>query len=120
MANTSSWKKLKFLTTIHQERLNNYFISADRTCSPRQLSVFLGIEWSQSMLLISLLEAEGLIESYLMIYHECEESPVGVIPYGVGFPKLPWQCPECEKEEISYDVMSFDILAKAKSPISFL
>jgi len=49
-------------------------------------------------------------KSSLLIYHSCDQSvPAGAIPYGTGFPKLPWYCPLCKKSVDNYAELSFDI-----------
>lgn len=56
-------------------------------------------------------EANGLCENYLQIYHKCNpDVPVDAIPFGQGFPTLPWTCPLCGKKVEDYTEMSFDIV----------
>jgi len=54
----------------------------------------------------------------LFIFHTCAESSVASIAFGIGFPPLPWKCPECGQAVENYDSMSFDTNALDESQIS--
>ncbi len=111
---------LDFLSEKHKAELSKQ-LKAWTTVMPHQLAVWLGIEYSEALAVLSVLEAQGLCEMKLLIYHNCEpEVPVGAIPYGKGFPNLPWTCPNCDKSIDNYDELSFDLMAEFKQPIEFV
>lgn len=112
---------LGFLSDHQKAKLSKHFMSASTTAMPHQLAAWLGIEYSDALTLLADLEAKGVCEMKLLIYHNCEpDVPVGVIPYGIGFPDLPWICPQCESIVESYDELSFDLMAISKQPIEFI
>ena len=37
---------------------------------------------------------------------------VDTMPFGTGFPKLPWTCPDCDEEVWSHSKLNFDIMSK--------
>jgi hypothetical protein len=45
---------------------------------------------------------------------------VDAIPFGIGFPNLPYVCPNCEKVIESYKELSFDSIALTTEPIEFI
>ncbi|NJR19829.1 MAG: hypothetical protein HC785_32010 [Calothrix sp. CSU_2_0] len=111
---------LDFLSEKHKAELSNY-LKAWTTVMPHQLAVWLGIEYSEAIAVLSVLEAQGLCEMKLLIYHNCEpEVPVGAIPFGKGFPDLPWICPNCQQNIDNYDELSFDSMAIFKQQIEFV
>lgn len=111
---------LDFLSKKQKVELSKN-LKAFRTVMPHQLAVWLGIEYSKALAILSVLEAQGLCEMKLLIYHNCEpEVPVGAIPYGKGFPNLPWTCPNCEESVDNYDELSFDLMAEFKQQIEFV
>lgn len=113
-------RSLEFLSDKHKAELSKR-LKEWTTVMPHQLAVWLGIEYSEALAVLSVLEAEGLCEMKLLIYHECEpEVPVGAITYGKGFPNLPWTCPNCEESVDNYDELSFDLIAEFKQQIEFV
>jgi len=112
---------LELLSDNQKVQLSNHFTATSMTVMPHQLAVELGIEYYQALAILAGLEAEKICEMSLLIYHNCElEIPVSAIPYGIGFPQLPWTCPHCESIVESYDELSFDLMAKPKQPIKFV
>ncbi|MEM8674764.1 MAG: hypothetical protein AAGF83_12950 [Cyanobacteria bacterium P01_G01_bin.67] len=88
---------------------------------PHQLATRLGISLSDALTIIAILESHGYSQNKLLIYHECEpEVPADAMPYGEGFPNLPWKCPHCGEEVDSYDELDFDIMAIAQDRIEFI
>lgn len=87
---------------------------------PHELAVSLGLKLSQAYAILIVLGSSGLCNNRLLIYHICTETPVGSIPFGIGFPPLPWVCPECGQTIESRDEMSFDLMAVADEPIEFI
>lgn len=111
---------LDFLTKKQKVELSEH-LKVSTTAMPHQLAVRLGIEHSKALAILSVLEAQGLCEMKLLIYHNCEpEFPVGAIPYGEGFPNLPWTCPNCEESVDDYDELSFDLMAEFKQQIELV
>jgi hypothetical protein len=112
---------LDFLSENQKTELSKHFMTASATAMPHQLAVRLGIEYSEALALLADLEAKGMCEMKLLMYHNCDpDKPVDAIPYGTGFPDLPWTCPHCESIIESYDELSFDLMAKSKQPIEFV
>ncbi|MEH1813192.1 MAG: hypothetical protein V7K26_27670 [Nostoc sp.] len=112
---------LDFLSEKQKAELSKYFMTASTTTMPHQLAVQLGIKYSNALALLADLEAEGVCEMKLLIYHNCEpDVPAGAIPYGIGFPDLPWICPHCESIVENYDELSFDLMATSKQSIQFV
>ena len=80
---------------------------------PHQIAVQLGVELHKALLLISVLSDKHISNAHLLIYHKCDNSKfVDAIPFGTGFPALPWTCPDCEEEVNSYSELSFDVMSK--------
>ncbi|MGJ5675104.1 MAG: hypothetical protein ACR9NN_16070 [Nostochopsis sp.] len=121
MASLIYKERLGFLSDHHKAELSKHFMTASTSVMPHQLAVLLGIEYSDAIAILAVLEAEGLCEMKLLIYHNCEpDVPVDAIPYGIGFPDLPWICPHCESIVESYDELSFDLMAISKQAIEFV
>ncbi len=114
-------ERLGFLSDHHKAELSRHFMTASTTAMPHQLAVLLGIEYSDALAILAVLEAEGLCEMKLLIYHNCEpEVPVDAIPYGIGFPHLPRICPNCASSIEDFNELSFDIMASCKQQIEFV
>jgi len=111
---------LTFLNSEQKSKLNLKFRSPDRQVMPHDLAVSLGIKLSQANAIIVVLNSSGLCNSRLLIYHNCSEPHVGSIPFGVGFPTLPWECPECGAHLENYNEMSFGIILLTKENIEFI
>jgi len=96
-------------------------MTASTRAMPHQLAVQLGIDYSTALAILADLEAKGVCEMKLLIYHNCApEVPMGAVPYGTGWPSLPWTCPNCESIVESYDELSFDLMAISKQSIEFV
>lgn len=106
-------RRLSFLSEVQLNQLKLHFSEPQTTAMPHQISVRLGISHSQALCVLSVLESSGVTDNFLLVYHSCSEAPVGTIPYGLGFPQMPWHCPECEDTVSSLDQLSFDLLAKS-------
>lgn len=109
---------LDILSDNQKAELSKHFMTASTSdMMPHQLAVQLGIEYSEALAILADLEARGICDMKLLIYHNCEpDVPADAIPYGTGFPDLPWTCPNCENSIESYDELSFDLMAKSKQP----
>ena len=82
---------------------------------PHVIAVDLGLDRARAQAIIAVLDSSGLADTKLLIYHNCSPGiPVGAIPYGTGFPQLPWFCPLCEDSVQTYDELSFDIEATTR------
>jgi rubredoxin len=120
MASFITKGRLDLLSDRQKAELSKH-IQALATAMPHQLAVLLGIEYSEALAILTLLEAEGLCELKLLIYHNCEpDVPTGAIPFGKGFPDLPWVCPLCESSVENYNDLSFDIMAQFNQKIEFV
>jgi hypothetical protein len=114
-------KKLDFLSGNQKAELSRHFGKPGETAMPHQLAVRLGINLSDALAIISILEAQGLSNNKLLIYHVCEpDVPADAIPYGIGFPNLPWQCPHCGEIVENYNELGFDVMAITREPIKFI
>ncbi|MEA5553803.1 hypothetical protein VB713_22965 [Anabaena cylindrica UHCC 0172] len=104
---------LDFLSENQKAELSKHFMTASTNdMMPHQLAVQLGIKRSDALAVLTILEDEGLCEMKLLIYHNCEpDVPAGAIPFGQGFPNLPWFCPLCEKSVHDYNELSYDLMA---------
>lgn len=121
MASFISKGHLDFLCDRQKDELRKYFTQASTTAMPHQLAVQLGIEYSKALAILTVLEADGLCELKLLIYHNCEpDVPAGAIPFGIGFPNLPWACPLCESSVEDKDELSFDIMAQFTQKIDLV
>jgi hypothetical protein len=88
---------------------------------PHQLAILLGLKYSEALTILTVLGTEGLCENKFLVYHNCDqEVPAGAIPYGKGFPDLPWVCSLCEKVVEDYNELSFDVMAQSTNPIEFV
>lgn len=111
-------KQLNFLSGGQKAELTQHFNQPGVTAMPHQLAVKLGVSLSDALAIIAILESHGLSKNKLLIYHECEpEVPADAIPYGEGFPELPWKCPHCDEAVNSYDELDFDVIAIAQERI---
>ena len=111
-------KQLYFLSGGQKAELSRHFNQPDETAMPHQLATRLGIRLSDALAIIAILESHGYSRNKLLIYHQCEpEVAADAMPYGEGFPNLPWKCPRCGEEVDSYDELDFDIMAIANDRI---
>jgi len=119
MTSFKSGGKISFLSQWQINELSRHFTEPDRTAMPHELAIKLKINYSDALTIISLLETEGLSNNLLLIYHNCQEAPVDTLPFGAGFPNLPWKCPNCEVIVEDGRELSYDLMAKAPEPIEF-
>jgi len=87
---------------------------------PHELAVFLGVKLSQADAILIALDSAGLCNMRLLIFHTCSEIHIGSIDFGIGFPPLPWECPECGQTIKDYNDMSFDVMALVLEPVEFV
>lgn len=112
--------RLDFLSSEQKAELSRHFKEPSATAMPHELAVKLGIGYSDALAILSVLEVEGLCEIKLLIYHICAEAPVAAVPFGKGFPNLPWDCSHCEEVVEDNKYLSFDVIAKATEAIEFV
>ena len=105
--------RLSFLSEVQLSQLKQHFTEPQTTAMPHQIAVMLGITYSQALCVLAVLESSGVTDNFLLVYHNCSEAPVGTISYGLGFPQMPWRCPNCENKVESLGELSFDVLAKS-------
>ena len=121
MASFISKERLDFLSDRQKAELSKHFMKASTTAMPHQLAVILGIEYSKALAILTVLEVEGLCQIKLLVYHNCElDTPIDAIPFGKGFPNLPWICPNCGTSVDNYDELSFNFIAYSKQQIEFV
>ena len=113
--------QLNFLSSEQKAELSRHFRKQGTQAMPHQLAILLGLKYSEALTILAVLETEGLCENKLLIYHKCDpEVAAGAIPYGKGFPDLPWVCPLCEKIVEDYNELSFDVMAQSTHQIEFV
>ena len=113
-------KQLDFLTIEQKKDLSRYF-KVVSSMMPHQLAAMSGLEYSEALSVIAILGAQGASKNKLLIYHNCDPTtPAGALPYGQGFPSLPWKCPLCDETVESIHELSFDVLAEITEPIVFV
>ena len=111
---------LDSLSDRQKIELSRQFNESGKNAMPHQIAVRLGITYSEALNILVKLEANRLCEMKLLIYHQCEpDIPISTMPYGQGFPQLPWLCPNCGEEVEDYKELSFDFMAIAFQPIQF-
>ena len=112
--------RLDFLSIQQKKELTRQFKRPKERAMPHQLAARLGLPYSSALAILSVLETDKLCEIRLLIYHRCTEAPVGAIPFGKGFPHLPWICPHCEDTIESQKELSFDLMAITIDVIEFV
>lgn len=113
--------RLDFLSSEQKAELSRHFRKQGTQAMPHQLAILLGLKYSDALAILTVLETERLCENKLLIYHQCDpEVPSGSIPYGKGFPDLPWFCPLCENMVEDYNELSFDVMAQSTHQIEFV
>jgi hypothetical protein len=120
MASFVCKEQLNFLSSEQRKQLTRHFRNSPETAMPHQIAVLLGITYSKALIILTALETEGFSKNKLLIYHICTEEFVDAIPFGIGFPNLPYVCPNCEKVIESYKELSFDSIALTTEPIEFI
>lgn len=120
MAQFTCKRKLDFLDPNQKQKLNRRFRSSHESIMPHELAVFLGVKRSQADAILIALDSAGLCNMRLLIFHTCSETHIGSIDFGIGFPSLPCECPECGQTIESYDDMTFDLMALVPEPVEFI
>ncbi len=113
--------KLDFLSVEHKQKLTTHFCKSGTKVMPHELAIKLGTTRPEALAIITVLGTEGLSKNQLLIYHQCDPEVIAdAIPFGIGFPDLPWFCPLCEEIVEDYSELSFDVMAIANDPIEFI
>ena len=120
MAQFTCERKLDFLNPNQKQKLSKRFRSSHEKIMPHELAVFLGVKLSQADAILIALDSAGLCNMRLLIFHTCAEAHMSSINFGIGFPPLPWKCPECGQTIDNYDDMSFDMVALVPEPVEFI
>ncbi len=101
-----------FLSAEEFEKLQKVFSSFPTDLMPHQIAVQLGIDLSRAFSVIYILSDKNISDTLLLIYHKCDSSKVvDAMPFGTGFPELPWTCPDCDEEVSNYSELNFDIMS---------
>lgn len=101
-----------FLDKSQFKKLTDYFANPPEDIMVHQLAVSLGLELSKSLAIFTVLHVKRLFEVKLLIYHNCDpEMAVGAIPFGEGYPRLPFYCEECDSDINDYSELDFDLMA---------
>lgn len=109
--------RLAFLDPGQRDELAAFLRESSRLFMPHELANLLGATYEISWAIIAELHSSGACEAWLVIYHRCEPDVIaGKVPFGRGYPPLPWACPLCEQEVESYDELLFDVIARTKAP----
>lgn len=106
-------KWFPFLNRSQFHDLSNYIGDIPEDIMAHQLAVSLGVDLPTSIAIFSVLYSKRIIKLKLLYYHNCDpEMPIGAIPFGEGYPKLPIYCEECDSEVSSYSEFDFDLMAQ--------
>jgi hypothetical protein len=101
-----------FLDSSQFKELMDYFADPPEDIMIHQLAVSLGIEVSKSFAVFTVLHTKNILGVKLLIYHNCDpEMAVGAIPFGEGYPRLPFYCEECDSEVNDFSELDFDLMA---------
>jgi len=112
--------RLSFLKPSHVKALNRRFSIEGQRVMPHILAIDLGLEAAHGMAVINILHDEGVAQVSLVIYHKCEpDLAAGYLPFGEGFPTLPWHCPICEHDVTEILDLRFDIECQVPQQLSF-
>lgn len=104
---------MDFLSVEQKAELSKHFSQPGVTVTHHQLARKLGIDLSDALAILSIFEAQGLSQNKLLIYHVCDSKVLAdAIPYGIGFPNLPWKCPHCAEIVENYDELVFDFMSQ--------
>lgn len=110
-----------FLTSEQKDCLNLRFEEPKSKIMPHELSGSLNISNHQSINILIALQAAGLTDNYIIVYHTCEpDYAVEYIPLDKGFPSPPWQCDNCQEEIENIGELSFGLMSVSKVPIIFI
>jgi hypothetical protein len=102
-----------FLSSDEFEKLRNLVSDSPSDLMPHQFAGILGIDIPKAMLIITILSNKKITETKLLIYHVCDdEMAVEAMDFGLGFPSLPWFCPNCEEEVENHSELNFDFMSK--------
>lgn len=112
--------KLGFLSLAQRQKLSRFFDEPETRAMPHQLAALLGVQYHFALLIFTIMKDNNLCELKLLIYHTCEQAPIAALPYGRGFPDIPWSCPHCELEVKSLEELSFDIMAIVADAVEFV
>ena len=113
--------RLAFLTAEMQTRLNARLQIKSERMMPHSLAIMLGVEQADALLLVVVLSTEGICRNRLLIYHSCEPGmPLASIPFGIGFPNLPWTCPNCEELVYNLAELRFDLETEVIEPTELI
>ena len=120
MSNIAIRSRLSFLMSSHTEVLNKRFANEGERVMPHVLAIDLGLTAAHGVAVINILYDEAVAEVFLVVYHACEpDVPAGYLPYGQGFPALPWPCPICEEDVEDTGELRFDIECRTKHALTF-
>jgi hypothetical protein len=94
------------LIKLTQYLRNNKAIAVEKIAS------LLNCNYDEALAIAIKLEESAFVENFsLIVYHRCNlERIADSLPYGVGFPNLPFFCPLCNKHIVDLGELSFDIL----------
>jgi hypothetical protein len=110
--------RLAFLTDEMRTVLNARLRVMNERMMPHSLAIMLGVERAEALLLVTVLSTEGICQNRLLIYHSCEPgTPLASIPFGIGFPNLPWTCPNCDDVVQDLTDLRFDLEAEVINPV---
>jgi len=113
--------QLDFLSAEQKAKLTKRFKSVKIGVMPRQIAVSLGMKRDEALAVVTILEANGLCENRLLIYHVCEPDTIADwVPLREGFPNRPWYCPLCEESIEEDSELSFDIMSLPFEAIEFI
>lgn len=105
-------RRVSGVTAQQWRRIEELLQAVDSNLQPHQLVTAAGVSYGSALAILACLGQEGLADNQLVVYHlACSESPVEFLPFGAGFPTLPWHCPNCEELVEQLEDLTFDVQA---------
>lgn len=103
--------RLPFLTPSKLPAISAALGEEGRHVMPHQLALEAELDYDEASQLLMALDLVGVIQLYLLIYHNCYEAPVDRKRFADGFPELPFECKHCCEEIHAYAELDYDLEA---------
>jgi hypothetical protein len=95
------------ITKEQLENLTDLLIRGSHVITCSTVAEKLGIEPSYAIAIMICLDSASIVDTYLMVYHSCSEEAVDYLPFGEGFPRTPFTCPNCKDVIENVDHLSY-------------
>ncbi|WLT37523.1 hypothetical protein NON20_17130 [Synechocystis sp. B12] len=107
----------KFIDTSEIESINRIFDRQGKEISPFRLTQNLNLIYEDALYILLVFENMNLCDLYLEVYHKCSSLPIKRIPFGQGFPEIPFFCDSCQTEICSSGDLSYNFMAIMKDSV---